>query len=111
MPPPRKAERWRFATDPFLGMIQPDHGQSAECGYARNAPRKVRRIEGLALHWLRLRQVAGMPSTHPASRQVQFLRDVLTADPDFTFVLPGSGEVVGKLHSQPCFRRAAECLG
>jgi hypothetical protein len=46
-----------------------------------------------------------------ASRRVQFLRDVLTTDPDFTLVLPGGGEVVGELHSQPRFGRAAECLG
>jgi hypothetical protein len=42
---------------------------------------------------------------------MQFLRDVLTAHSDFTLVLPGSGEVISKLHSQPRFRCAAECLG
>src|ERR1022692_998665 len=45
-----------------------------------------------------------------ASLHVQFFRNVLTAHPDLTLVLPGSSEVVGKLHPQPRFRRAAECL-
>jgi len=42
---------------------------------------------------------------------LQFLRDVLTAHPDFSFVLPGYREVVGKLHAQPRLWRAAEGLG
>ena len=41
---------------------------------------------------------------------VQFL-DALTANLNFAFALAGGGEVVGKLHSEPCFRRAAKCLG
>ena len=45
-----------------------------------------------------------------ASVHVQFLRDVLTADLDFAFVLAGCREVIGKLHPQPRLLRAAERL-
>jgi hypothetical protein len=39
---------------------------------------------------------------------VDFLRDVLAADLDFTLVLPSAGEVEGDLHSQPGIAAAAE---
>jgi hypothetical protein len=41
---------------------------------------------------------------------VQLLRRVLTLDLDFGLVLLGGGEIVCKLHSQPRFLHAAECL-
>ena len=42
--------------------------------------------------------------------RMQFLGDALTADPDLAFVLAGLREVIGNLHPQSRFRRAAECL-
>ena len=46
-----------------------------------------------------------------ASVDEQFLRDALAAHLDFALVLADGGQVVGKLHSQPCLLRAAEGLG
>ena len=42
---------------------------------------------------------------------MQLLRNVLPAHLDFILVLAGCCEVIGKLHPQPRFLRAAECFG
>ncbi|SPF56799.1 hypothetical protein SBA4_930018 [Candidatus Sulfopaludibacter sp. SbA4] len=47
----------------------------------------------------------------PVSIRVQFLRNGLAAHLDFALVLASGRKIVGNLHPQPCFRRAAERLG
>ena len=44
-------------------------------------------------------------------RRTSDLQAAQTLDFNLGFVFAGLGEVVGKLHSQPRFRRAAEVLG
>src|ERR1039458_10156216 len=51
------------------------------------------------------------PSARQTSLDVQFLRDELAAHLDPVLVFAGGGKVVGELHAQPRFLRAAEGLG
>jgi len=55
--------------------------------------------------------VADLNREEGLSLCAQFLKRMITPDLDFALIFSRLREIVGKLHPQPRFRRAAKCLG